>query len=995
MRFSEEKFNTLYQTLNPAQKDAVDLIEGPVMVVAGPGTGKTQILAVRIANILSKTDTAPESVLALTFTESGVVSMRRRLAEIMGSVAYRISIYTFHGFCNDIIKKYPESFPRIISSRNITEIDQIKILEELISKLPLKLLRPFGNPLHYIRAVLSDLNELKREAVQEEKFYLLIEDEEKAFYQQEDLYYTSGAHKGKMKGVHTDELLRIQKQKELALVYKAYQQVLGERKLYDYSDMIMEVVRALRSNEDLLRTLQEEFQYILVDEHQDTNNAQNNVLELLGNFHANPNLFVVGDEKQAIFRFQGASLENFLHFKSLYPDAKLIVLEENYRSTQPILDSAHSLLAGPKPLKSHLKKSGPLVELFSFSSPEVENYFLAQHIGERIQNGVSPSDIAVLYRENKDAFDIARALAKQGIPFLIQSQQNLLDDTDIQKLLILLSAVSAFGDQESFVSALHIDFLEVDPLDVYKLIAYSSRQRVSVVDVARSKENMVRAGINDPERIKAIVTLLSSWATLDHNIRFIDFLEILMRESGLLAHILKQSDSLEKMDKLNDFFDEIKKVIEVHKDFKSKDIIEYVHTLNEHNIFIKRTATQYRVARAHLLTAHLSKGMEFEYVYITRAFDGHWGNKRSPNLLPLPNSIYATSQEANLTTDKNDDERRLFYVALTRAKKGVIISYSLTNAEGRDQLPTQFIQEINQHLIKSGEVAFYENKFLTQKETLFSPITITTARVEDKDFVKELFLQNGFSVTALNNYLECPWKYFYTNLLRLPQAPTKHQLYGTALHGALKDFFDAWREGRESKELLLSQFQYHMQSQPLSEMEIQESLEKGKKSLAGYFETYRETWPRNLINEFSITGILLAPDIRLTGKIDKIEILDASEMVNVVDYKTGKPKTRGVIDGTTKNSQGDIRRQLVFYKMLLEHYDGGRYKMISADIDFIEPDDKNRYHKERFIIESEEVKQLEQQIKEVAHQILELSFWNTLPHDKDCEFCSLRKMSQK
>ena len=315
-------------------------------MVAGPGTGKTQILTLRIANILRKTDTSANSILALTFTESGVYSMRKRLVEMIGSDGYRVNIYTFHGFCNEVIKKHPDEFPRIIGATNIIEVDKVLLLKDIILHTKgIDTLRPFGDNFFYVKHVRGHISDLKRENITPKDFKKLIQKQEKDFKFLDDLYHEKGKYKGEMKGKYKDLEKKIKKNKELLLVYEAYEKKLEKQRHYDFEDMILEVIRALRKNKDLLLKLQEEFQYLLADEHQDANNAQNELLELLASFHDEPNIFVVGDEKQAIFRFQGASLENFLYFRRFYPNAALIQLKENYRSTQDILDSAHSLIS--------------------------------------------------------------------------------------------------------------------------------------------------------------------------------------------------------------------------------------------------------------------------------------------------------------------------------------------------------------------------------------------------------------------------------------------------------------------------------------------------------------------------------------------------------------------------------------------------------------------------------------------------------------------------
>ena len=265
--------------------------------------------------------------MALTFSGSAAFEMRNRLVEIIGTPAFRVEIATFHSFSNDVIKNYPDEFSQLLSSENITETQQIELLEKLIETLNLKLLRPFGDPLYYLKDILGAINDLKKEGVFPKKLRDGIENQKKDFEKIDDLYHGKGKYKGEMKGKYVDIKKDIEKLEEFLLVFDSYQKALAAGKKYDFNDMLLEVVKALESNKSLLLRLQEKYQYILVDEHQDTNAAQNKLIELLLNFYENPNIFVVGDEKQAIYRFAGASLENFLYFRKIYPAVKLINLQ--------------------------------------------------------------------------------------------------------------------------------------------------------------------------------------------------------------------------------------------------------------------------------------------------------------------------------------------------------------------------------------------------------------------------------------------------------------------------------------------------------------------------------------------------------------------------------------------------------------------------------------------------------------------------------------------
>ena len=397
-------FDQRYASLNTEQRQAVDTLTGPVMVIAGPGTGKTEILTMRIANILrggraGKTaPPAPEQVLALTFTESGAVSMRRRLVELIGADAYRVEISTFHGFANRIIRDYPDYFPTIIGANSITEIEQVSILRKIIDTLPLKDLRPFGDRYYHLRAILSSINELKQQGVSPELFFTIAADAKKEFYENPDLINQSGKFEGKMKGKYVTASKQVERNIEVAAIYAEYQKSLIAGHQYDYSDMIMYVALALEHDDELTQVLQHAYKYFLVDEHQDTNDAQNKIIEFIAGASDHPNLFVVGDEKQAIYRFQGASLENFHYFRDHYEDVVLITLRNNYRSTQAILDAAQNV--SPREI-ALVAKAGHSVaaraarmeepaHLAVLSSPVVEYYFIARKIKELIAAGVAP-----------------------------------------------------------------------------------------------------------------------------------------------------------------------------------------------------------------------------------------------------------------------------------------------------------------------------------------------------------------------------------------------------------------------------------------------------------------------------------------------------------------------------------------------------------------------------------------------------------------------------
>lgn len=993
-------FETEYKRLNKAQKGAVDTIEGPVMVVAGPGTGKTQILTLRIANILKQTDTDPDSILALTFTESGVQSMRKRLADMIRSAAYQVTISTFHSFANDIIKENPEEFPHIIGSKSITDIKQVGLIEEIISGAKdLDILKPFGDVLYYVRTVKGAISDLKREGISPHDFETIVAKKESEFAQIDDLYYESGAHEGKMRGKYKTLEKQIKKNKELALIYRRYQDLLQEKKLYDYDDMIIEVLRALRDNGDLLLRLQEVYQYILVDEHQDTNNAQNKILELLASYHApRPNLFIVGDDKQSIFKFQGASLENFYYFKHLYPEAKLITLKENYRSSQTILDSAHSLLPGDAHLQAFQKFEERHIDVYAFSTEAVETYFIREDIKKKIDEGVSPHEIAILYRDNKDAFAMADMLERAHIPFRIESDQDIFTHDIIRKFLIILQAIEQYGDFKTCGDAMHIDVFGIEPLDTYKIIRKTKDlKKNTIYDLLHDEKKLEEIKIDNKEAVISFATAMTTWSRRYKNTDLVTFLEEVLTESGLLQQILKSPHAQEELDVIDVFFEEVKQVLMLDPNATLSDFFAYLDTLKEHNLYIKKKKIAGREGFVRLMTAHRSKGLEFEYVYIMHVHDKKWGGKKISKklaLLPEVHALYEHNQK--IEEDDDNDERRLFYVALTRAKKHIVLTYAKENNEGKEQIPSRFIGEIDEKFISCIDSTDIEDTFAKERGKIMEEKRMRVGHsLKDQAFVRELFLKQGLSVTALNNYLICPWRYFYRNLIRLPEPEQPHLMYGTSVHSALEYLFKHLRrDDHISKEDFLSHFKTILKTQSLRDVDLERYLERGEKALSGWYETYQGRWITETRTELAIRGIKFSDTILLTGQIDKLEFLSERE-VNVVDYKTGKTKTRNEILGKTKTSDGSLWRQIVFYKLLLDHYKDGMYEMVSAEIDFVEPQQNGSYRKEKFTVDQDDVDDLSQTITSTAEQILGLTFWDARCDDAECPYCKLRDLQEK
>jgi DNA helicase-2/ATP-dependent DNA helicase PcrA len=994
------EFERLYKILNTAQKEAVDTIEGPVMVIAGPGTGKTQILTLRIANILKKTDIPADAILALTFTNAAAANMRKRLVSIIGSDAYRVSIYTFHSFANHLIETYPERFSSLVGRSNCSEVERIDIIRTLLDAGRFEVLKPINEPYHNVPKIISGISHLKREGLSPETFRAWLTLERKELESNEDLYHKKGVHQGKLKGKYQKDFRSLDKNEELAHLYERYQEELVRRKRYDFDDSLLLLIDAMEKHEDFLRELQEEFQYFLVDEHQDTNGAQNRILELLVTFFDQPNLFVVGDEKQAIFRFQGASLSNFLYFEQKFKNVKRITLKTNYRSHQGVLDAAGNLIEKSKegiqaPLvafKERIKDEDLRIKVFTFGADDEELLYLAESVKAKIESGVEAHEIAVLFRNNRDVEDISDYFERLGIPFIVESGHGVLDDPDIRKLNLILRSLVNLANDDIIAQVLFIGFLEISIPDIYTILKEVHTNKRSIFDVIVHASQLP---LENSENVLVFSKKMTHWKSVSENKSFLHLFETVVRESGLLEHIQKSSFHTEKFDKLVRLFDEMKSHVRRNPFFALTDYETFLKILEEHNLTLEAKSRQVPNS-VRLMTAHKAKGLEFDYVFIVHTYDGHWGGKRNSQYFTLPFRTGTTLE----TGSDVEDERRLFYVSITRARKDVYISYASVAPDGRDRVPSQFIEEIHSELReeKDGEELGYAGR----RPPLFIEREGRHGQEKYTEFVREWFAEKGLSATALNNYLSCPWKWFYQNFFHTQFVPSTQQVKGTAVHKALEEFFNTRnKQPKTDVDFLLERFRTHMEDTDVEPQTLERIIRDTSKALTGWHKKWSQSWEEKTKNEVLVRGILLDNTIRLTGKFDTLECLDdRCHEVRVIDYKTGKPKSKNEIEGTTKTAQskagsGAYKRQLVFYKILLDMYADGMYRMKEGVLDFIEPTENGTYKKESFIITQDEVNELKDEIRRVAKEIQTLSFWNERCEDATCEACALRDLMEE
>ncbi|MDO8513221.1 MAG: UvrD-helicase domain-containing protein [bacterium] len=1001
------KFQQEYDKLNPQQKEAVDNIEGPVMVIAGPGTGKTQILAMRIANILRQTQINPSNILCLTFTNSGVHAMKQRLLEIIGPASYQVHVHTFHQFCNEIIELFPEKFLIANQLNQLSDLEQIQLIQKILINNNFSKIKPFKSPYHYQNSIRHAINTLKQEDISPKDFENHIKNELDAFYKIEDLYHRTKPRQTsasavpplpeegeRMKSKYRDLKDQLEKNAELGKIYQKYQAYITEKGLYDYADMILFIVNAFREDSELLAHFQEKFQYILVDEYQDTNSAQNEIIELLGNFYEIPNIFAVGDDEQSIYRFQGASMENILFFTKKYPDTKIVILEHNYRSGQKILDASRALIKNnqnqiynhfniSKNLKSQLKNITSDIHLGGFSNGSIENFFIAKEIQKLIKQGMAPSEIAVLYKEHRDAEELIDFLSKLDIPYKLEIGDNVIEDPEIGKILKYIQALELNGQEsEMLVEIMHYPFLGISPLDIWKVIIKSRKEKTGIFNIITHPEKY-NLELEIPEAIKEFVSNFLECRKFAYSNNFATSFEFIINKTGYLQYLISLKDNVRHFNRLQSLFEYIKQLNVKQKNLNLKTFLEHIALLRENNLPIKERELTAEYEGVNLMTAHKAKGLEFSYVFIMKATDKHWGNKTKKELIKLPSTLIKITRTSSEEGD--EEERRLFYVALTRTKRSIYITYALSYGEAENQMftiPSKFIGELPERYLKKINTKPFEKSFDERLKLTFGSKKWEYTQAMH-DFLKKLVEDFKLNPTALNSYLDCPQQFLYDNILRVPKAKDFSQCYGTAIHRALEHFFRDYIKTLElpPKENLLKWLKDSLQYEIWDDKDQARALQNGAEILSSYYDFYTPIWkkqgrPLTCEMNFSSRNIHFG-EIPITGIIDKIELMDKNAgLVRIVDYKTAAPKSLNFLMGKTKEQDTKYLYQAYFYKLLAESDPSFQWKIGEIAFDFVAPE-KGKFKQVTIPVEQKDYDEFKKIVKEVYNNITKLNF----PHN--------------
>ncbi|MDD5449249.1 MAG: ATP-dependent DNA helicase [Candidatus Omnitrophica bacterium] len=980
--------------LNPEQSKVVNLTEGPVLVLAGPGTGKTQLLSARTANIIKNKKAAPENILILTFTNAAAKAMKERLAALIGEEGFKIEVSTYHSFARNYIILDSEEAINYIGERiQITDVEKTRAIEYILDTTKgLEPLRPFGAPYAYRWEIEKKISELKNEGVSPHEFGEI-------------------AAKAAPDGIFIEER-HLPRLAALAKIYTAYEElktgknsaVFDQRGRFDYDDIILIATEALKKEKTLRERYQRQFTYIMVDEFQDSNGAQ---LELLLNLvnPDRPNICCVGDDDQSIYRFQGANIGNFRLLKEKFKGIKVLTLKANYRSTSDIINLSSRIISNiPRDERMEDKTLSPnspnspkmdyankSVELYEFSTMQEELLFIIKKI-EEMERAVTYNNIAILVRKRDDILKVIDAFLAAGIPYSTDGKEDISHEKRVRQLLDALEMahidINGKGDRGeedlALFKVLSSDYLEIPIQDVMTFIAEFRKEKGEslLAKLTAAKEPVFKKAVS------AITGLLKDARTRPIHAMLMQYIH----ESGMYKFILKDYDKnrtlgMRDLRAVTSFVNIVKSSDRSKPGIGLDEFMEEIKTKKEHGIPLQGELVTLLQDGVRIYTAHGSKGQEFNTVFIPFCIqDKNWPLKPKSDKLPLPSEVYkAKGRPENKERLKSlmiSDETRLFYVASSRAKANLIFTASPSDNN-----------IISSYLSRAGivpkDAKYPEDKVLlallnTNYEDLLSKIKTNKAIAA---LIEEIVL----TPTKLNNYIKCKRKFFYDDVLKLPGRKRQGLIFGNCAHKALEETYRRFKEEGKfpgfvffeeafKRELKFQGADKAMENRCLDKLDIlKDWLEKAKRN---------PVTPLDLEKRISIN---IGDGIFFVGKYDKVEMEDEKAgLVRVIDYKTGKPDKHlkdilnfsGELEGDERH---DYIRQLVAYKMLFEGDKTGpaRYKVSHGVLAFLEPVDadwpryklkKGEFRNAKIAITDKMVSDLETTVKKVWREIRAMHF---------------------
>jgi DNA helicase-2/ATP-dependent DNA helicase PcrA len=884
----------LLEGLNQEQKRAVRFGGGPLLIIAGAGTGKTKVITHRIAYLIANKLARPEEILAVTFTEKAANEMEERVDLLIPYSYSFVEISTFNSFGERVLRDYAHELGYNLDFKLLDDVEQAIFFRENLFRFPLKFYRPLSVPTRHIQELLKALRRLKQEDVKPES-------------------YLAYAREARDKAVDEAALEAARKHQELALVYKTYQKLLRRRGLIDFEDQVNLTVELFRARPSILKEHQQKYKYILVDEFQDTNYIQFELLKLLAGSHHN--ITVVGDDDQSIFRFRGASLSNILNFSRIYPQAERVVINKNYRSTQPILDAAYTLIQHNNPhrlevkeeidksLKSMVKSRSKSIHRLQFDTLSHEADHVAEIIRTKLQEGHVLRDFAILVRRNADADPFLRALNMREIPFRFSGSRGLYAQKEIKVLVSFLRALTNFEDSRSLFYLALSEIYALSPYDLTVMANHAHKKNLSLHAVFQSISRdlePVKISLKSREVVKRLFKDLLYFVTLAAERNAGEVLYTFLERTGYLKSLVgeKSLGAELRIKNVRLFFNKVKAFSDISEDDSTHAFAQHLDLLQQVGDNPASAEAELEEAAVNVLTVHKAKGLEFPTVFLVSLISDRYPGREQKERIALPDEVL--KEQLLLDSDAVpeewgavQEERRLFYVGMTRAKTELYLTWAQDYGLKRLKKVSPFVLEALD-LPRIPEETLRTSALEDIKR--YSPEVIQTeipAVPKKAGFLSLSFIQ-------VDDYITCPLKYMYRHLYRIPVLPHYNLVYGRVLH----DTIHFYLKGRLSGQALTEkQFikEYHrrwINEGFLSREHEEMKKEAGEKALRMFFsrEESADSGTMFLEKQFKWQE----GGLRFIGRWDRVD--ECPEGPVIVDFKATQVKDQDEADKKVRSS---------------------------------------------------------------------------------------------